>query len=148
MKKCSICKQIKSKSDFNKKSSSKDNLQSKCRKCSRTLQRKWYEKNKQSHYKVVKRNNARYTNRNREFIYQYLLTHPCVDCEEDNPILLDFDHLKDKYKDVSKMVVAAASIKSLEKEIAKCEIRCVKCHRKKTAKQFNWWIHQRHYNSS
>ena len=37
------------------------------------------------------------------------------------------------------MVKRAVSLDTLKKEIDKCEIRCANCHRRKTAKQFNFY---------
>ena len=76
---------------------------------------------------------------NREKLFKFLLEHPCVDCGETNPILLDFDHTNpaNKSRDVSLMMTY--SWKTIEKEIQKCKVRCAKCHRIKTAKQGNHW---------
>ena len=77
--------------------------------------------------------------RNKAFILQYLVTHPCVDCGEADPIVLEFDHVKGKKTcDISKMSGHARSLLVIEKEIAKCEVRCANCHRRKTRKQFSW----------
>jgi len=75
----------------------------------------------------------------RRFIFEYLGKNPCVDCGENNPILLDFDHIRDKIRPVSVMVSWGCGIKKIEKEIEKCEVRCVKCHRFKTAEEQGWY---------
>lgn len=71
--------------------------------------------------------------RNREWLIAYLLSHPCVDCGETNPIYLEADHRENKKFDVGKMVSSHHfSIKRLEEEMSKCDIRCCKCHRRKS----------------
>jgi len=56
----------------------------------------------------------------------------CMDCGETNPIVLDFDHLKDKKYNVSRMIHDGFSWAAIKKEIAKCEVVCANCHRIRT----------------
>ena len=59
--------------------------------------------------------------RNRDYIYNFLRGHPCVVCGEPDPVVLDFDHLRDKVRDV--MVIAKVSGRAnLIAEIAKCRV--------------------------
>lgn len=88
--------------------------------------------------KAVK-HNAEYKGRNLQFVVDYLKQHPCVDCGETDPIVLEFDHLRNKRKEVSRLINDCVSIEILVEEIEKCEVRCANCHRRKTAKQFNWY---------
>ena len=74
----------------------------------------------------------------RIFINDYLSDKNCVDCGESNPIVLDFDHRKNKTMDISRMIRNNVSKDRLLTEIQKCDIRCCNCHRIRTAKQFNW----------
>ena len=59
-------------------------------------------------------------------MWDYLKKHPCVDCGEKNPIVLEFDHLRDKLIEVSRLV-QYTSINKVQSEIEKCEIRCANC---------------------
>ena len=102
----------------------------------RKMQKRYLEK--KSSYKASSRENSkRYISRNREFVYQYLLKHPCVDCGEQNPILLDFDHLRDKRCNVSKLVYSSCSLDTIKREIIKCVVRCTNCHRLKLHKKIH-----------
>jgi transcription elongation factor Elf1 len=56
----------------------------------------------------------------------------CVDCGEENHIVLDFDHLKDKKYNISRMIHDGFSWAAIKKEIAKCEVVCANCHRIRT----------------
>jgi hypothetical protein len=56
----------------------------------------------------------------------------CFDCGETNHIVLDFDHLKDKKYNVSRMIHDGFSWAAIKKEIAKCEVVCANCHRIRT----------------
>jgi L-lysine 2,3-aminomutase len=56
----------------------------------------------------------------------------CVDCGINNHIVLDFDHLRDKKYNVSRMIHDGFSWKAILKEISKCEVVCANCHRIRT----------------
>lgn len=66
---------------------------------------------------------------------RYLEQHACVDCGEFDPEVLDFDHLRDKRNNVSTMLWSGMLWKAIEDEIAKCEVRCANCHRRRTARE-------------
>jgi hypothetical protein len=55
-------------------------------------------------------------------MWQYLATHPCVDCGERDPVVLQFDHLRDKRTDVSAMSRSGFIWETILEEIAKCEV--------------------------
>lgn len=77
---------------------------------------------------------------NKIFVFGYLATHPCVDCGESDPVVLEFDHRipEEKVDAIAHMVSTMVSIDTLEAEIKKCDVRCANCHRRRTAKQFNY----------
>jgi hypothetical protein len=139
LKICSRCKIEKPRSGFYKNARTKDLLQSSCKSCRSEIEKTYRDNNKQIVAERLSKLRPRYVNRNRKFIYEYLLVHPCVDCGENDPIVLQFDHLKDKLYGISHMITQGASIKLLELEISKCEVRCANCHQRKTSKQQNWY---------
>lgn len=71
------------------------------------------------------------------FVAEWLKTHPCVDCGETDPIVLDFDHRNpaEKTKTISQIIWNSHGIRILETEIAKCDVRCSNCHRRKTYRE-------------
>lgn len=66
--------------------------------------------------------------------------HPCVDCGEDNPIVLQFDHRDPKAKsfNLSHAPRLGVSFETLMAEIAKCDLRCANCHTIRTSHQRHW----------
>ena len=66
-------------------------------------------------------------------IRDYIADHPCVDCGESDADVLDFDHLRNKRANVSRLVHTAVSWDLIVAEISKCEVRCANCHRRRTA---------------
>lgn len=76
--------------------------------------------------------------RNKAFVAAHLDSHPCVDCGEADPVVLDFDHVRGKkVRNVSDLCGAFGycSTETLMAEIAKCEVRCANCHRRATARR-------------
>lgn len=73
------------------------------------------------------------------FILDYLKTHPCVKCGESNPIVLEFDHLRDKEMDISKAKRCGWTNERLSAEMNKCQVLCANCHRIKTAEEQGWY---------
>ena len=75
--------------------------------------------------------------RNREFVAEYLSTHPCVDCGEGDLIVLEFDHRDPatKREDVGRLI-HTSTVGIVRAEIEKCDVRCGNCHRIRTATQF------------
>lgn len=138
MKVCSKCKNdypAPLEDHFNRSNVKKDGFQSICRLCSNLKSSAHYQNNKQDY--ADNRDSRRQLLL--QFTYDYLASHPCVDCGETDPIVLEFDHLRDKTAGISKMVHDVRSFSAIEAEIAKCEVRCANCHRRKTAKDFEWY---------
>ncbi len=72
--------------------------------------------------------------RNLEFLMGYLSANPCVDCGEDDIVVLDFDHIGPKRGSVVKLAWWEHSLASIGREIAECEVRCANCHRRRTCR--------------
>ena len=62
------------------------------------------------------------------------------DCGANDPRVLEFDHRdpNTKLDHVTSLARRGAAWARIEAEIAKCDIRCANCHRRRTAAQFNW----------
>jgi hypothetical protein len=70
----------------------------------------------------------------RDWVCEYLNANPCIDCGEDDIVVLEFDHRDSKTKitEVPKMMNSTYSLDKLKEEIDKCDIRCANCHNRKT----------------
>lgn len=130
MKTCSKCKRQLDEDEFNRRGTG---LQPWCRDCNKARSKAYYVSNITKHRSVVKINRALYVERNRTWIFSYLKQHPCVDCGASDPVILEFDHLRDKVTNISRLVGYAASIEKIKLEIEKCEVVCANCHRKRSA---------------
>ena len=110
-----------------------------CRDCKREYDRKYYaNKSKEEKDKKVKLQYIR-RNKNRLWVYNYLLENPCVVCDEKDPVVLDFDHIDKDQKEFCISDNMGMSLKRLQAEIAKCQVLCANCHRRRTAEQFGWY---------
>jgi hypothetical protein len=133
---CSSCHQIKDVTEFSFRNKARGTRHSYCLECGRTLAKRHYSKNV-SYYvqKARVRRDALLGDIN-DKLYDYLAQHPCVDCGEGDPIVLEFDHVRDKKSyNVSAMGVRVLSWQTILREIEKCEVRCANCHRRKTAER-------------
>ena len=77
----------------------------------------------------------------RALLFEYLSKRPCIDCGENDPVVLEFDHRdpKTKSKKVSRILSGHYSWLVIQQEIDKCDIRCANCHRRKTYIQLGGW---------
>jgi hypothetical protein len=67
--------------------------------------------------------------KNRGKLIDYKKTLSCKCCGLDDYRVLEFHHLADKQGNISHMVSAGYSWKTINKEIAKCVALCSNCHR-------------------
>jgi hypothetical protein len=79
--------------------------------------------------------------RGRERILVYLRGHPCVDCGEADPVVLQFDHRDPAAKsaDVGDLLRRRVAWAKIQAEIDKCVVRCANDHQRRTALQFGWY---------
>jgi len=138
-KTCTKCKEIKDISQFGKNKRKKDGLQHYCIPCHIEFNSKWYIKNKERLIRKASIRNTEITKISQDYVYNYLLSNPCVICGEKDPIVLEFDHLRDKIESISAMISRKYSLDLIKEEIKKCQVLCANCHRRKTSKQFNFY---------
>ena len=127
-KRCSKCQDEQPRSAFSKQTRVKDGLQPRCKCCVK----EWHATNRKMHNAQIHRRSDRIRAEHMEQLYLYLLAHPCVDCGETDPVVLEFDHLRDKVEEVSTLIHQALSWKRIQAEIDKCEVVCACCHRRRT----------------
>jgi hypothetical protein len=70
--------------------------------------------------------------RNMRLVLETLSKAACVDCGVRDLLVLEFDHLGVKRDSVMTLARRGCSQKVIEEEIARCEIRCANCHRRRT----------------
>ncbi len=110
-----------------------------CKSCQRRYGRAHYQVYRAKYIQKARVRNAEQSRLNAEYLIEYLRENSCVDCGERDIVVLEFDHLRDKVMDVSALSREGYSLVKLKQEIAKCDVVCANCHRRRTAKQFGWY---------
>lgn len=130
---CTICKESKEELEFYFRAGVGSKRRAECKLCFNKRHRSYYDKNKLKCIQDInKRRAVKFAH-----IINYLKIHPCVDCGESDPVVLQFDHIKG----IKKFNVSEGTcrpLSSLISEMEKCEIRCANCHLRATAKRGNW----------
>ena len=122
--------------EFYKHPNGKQGYDTKCKQCAKENAKGAYDRTPQRTLEKVYERRQR----NRQFIWDYYNAHPCVDCDEDDPLVLELDHVRDKKTaNVSQLVHNTRSLKVIEDEIAKCEVVCANCHKRRTAVTQGWY---------
>lgn len=136
---CSSCAMDKTAREFSFSDERRQLLNSYCRVCQAAYRHGHYVANKPDY---IRRAIAQVSGRraeNRREVLAYLKGHPCVDCGNRNPLVLEFDHRDRSHKltEVGRMMVNKRWPR-VRAEIEKCDVRRVNCHRRRTAREFNW----------
>lgn len=139
---CSYCRKEKdAEKDFSWEYKSRGIRAPRCKACQAELGKQHYQQNKAAYNGRSRIRKIRVRNENQAKLHAYLMAHPCIDCGQTDITLLEFDHIRgEKISTVSHLLSNGHNWPILEAEIAKCEIRCANCHRKKTFERAgNWW---------
>lgn len=132
---CTRCGQTKPAAAFPPRHKGGADLQHWCRACFAALNATYYATHRETEILRLRRNVERNRAENQRRLLEYLSTHPCVDCAEGDPVVLEFDHLRDKRVEVSVLANSGARWPLVEAEIAKCAVRCANCHRIRTGQR-------------
>lgn len=132
---CTRCGVLKSPSEFPPVRRGEPKLQTWCRVCFAAVNAMnyvaYYERERE---RIAKRHRDHRDDIKRRLV-EYLLQHRCVDCGVSDIVVLEFDHVRDKVADVATYANGGRSWDLIAAEIAKCEVRCANCHRRKTVER-------------
>ena len=140
---CSRCDLWKPIEDFPLKDQRRRTRRSYCRDCCRTYGREHYQLNRAAYLWKARKRRLRYRQACQLYAYDYLIAHPCVDCGESDPVVLDFDHIDPATKSGEVgWFIRRQDLAGLTAEIAKCVVRCANDHRRKTARDLGYarWL--------
>lgn len=109
--------------------------------CRRANGRAHYRLSRQYYLAKARKRNVRTAKRVRDWLLDYLVQHPCVDCGLRDVRVLEFDHRDPEAKRAEISVLAATgySLAAVQAEVRLCDVRCANCHIIRTRSQLGWW---------
>jgi hypothetical protein len=132
LRRCGRCSQLKPLDQFAWRRKAKGQLDNYCRPCRADYHHEHYVANRAAYIEnALQRKRALGEERTR-YLIGYFAEHPCADCGERDPVVLEFDHLGQKSFTIGANL-RYRNRQSLLEEIAKCDVVCANCHRRRTA---------------
>ena len=134
LRKCYRCGELKPIDHFSWRRRDTKQRDSFCKPCRSAYGRQHYEANRQRYIDQAADSKRRLMLARTQYLIEYFETHPCVDCGETDPVVLEFDHLRDKAFAIGPEL-RNKSWESILVEVEKCEVVCANCHRRRTAQR-------------
>jgi hypothetical protein len=134
MRRCGRCHLEKPVEEFAWRRRARGQRDNYCRSCRAAYKQEHYRANRQRYIDAAGKRRRRVAAKRVVYLVDYLREHPCVDCGEADPVVLEFDHLGDKEFGIGARW-RDRSWQAVLDEIAKCEVVCANCHRRRTARR-------------
>ena len=134
LQKCYGCGAFKPAEDFAWRRRAIDQRDSFCRLCRAAYKRDHYAANRQRYIDQARERKQRARVERTRYLLAYFEDHPCVDCGETDPVVLEFDHLRDKEFEITQ-ALSDRRWSLILMEIEKCEVVCANCHRRRTCER-------------
>lgn len=132
---CARCQVLKPAEAFSLRRGNGDRRDTHCRPCRADYQHEHYVKQRERYVaEAGTRARAQAVERT-DYLLDYFEDHPCRDCGETDPLVLEFDHQGDKLFNIGREL-RYRSWPAVLAEIEKCEVVCANCHRRRSAAQF------------
>lgn len=135
---CSRCGEHKQVDEFAWRRKAINQRDTYCRPCRSAYGKEHYHANRERYLEQADALKRQLVRARTELILEYFAAHPCVDCGNSDPVVLEFDHLRDQSFNVS-TGLACKSWAKVIREIEKCEVVCCNCHRRRTAIRRGSW---------
>ena len=132
--KCYRCGEKKPPEQFAWRRKARNQRDSFCRPCRAAYKREHYLANKRRYIAQAAARKRALALERTTYLLEYFVEHPCVDCGETDPVVLEFDHLRDKEFDIAQ-ALPYRNWESILIEMKKCQVVCANCHRRRTAQR-------------
>ena len=131
MRGCGFTKPV---GEFNWRRKEKGQRDNMCRACRAAYKHEHYSANKARYIAQVAESKRRLRLERTKWLLEYFEAHPCRDCSESDAVVLDFDHQGDKAFEIGE-ALTYRRWETILAEIAKCDVVCANCHRRRTARR-------------
>jgi hypothetical protein len=132
--KCYRCGEVKPAEDFAWRRKAKEQRDTFCRPCRSAYGKEHYAANRERYIQQARIQKRQLRLERTTYLLGYFDAHACVDCGQQDPIVLEFDHLRDKSFSIG-AALTCRGWQSILDEIEKCEVVCANCHRRRTARR-------------
>jgi hypothetical protein len=112
-----------------------------CYRCRAEYKQRHYAANRERYIRNARDRQLRELERRTRLLWAYLETHPCADCGEADPTVLEFDHVGEKRFGISSGL-RRRNWEDVLAEIERCEVVCANCHRRRTYRRQGSWRHR------
>jgi hypothetical protein len=119
MRRCGRCYEEKGLEDFAWRRKARGQRDNYCRPCRAAYKQEHYRANRRRYIDQAQVRKKAIAAERLAYLVAYLREHPCADCGETDPVVLEFDHLRDKKFNISKGI-RDRNWHSVLNEIAKC----------------------------
>jgi 5-methylcytosine-specific restriction endonuclease McrA len=133
-KRCSRCGKLRPLEEFVWRRKAAGKRGPYCRRCRAAYAQAHYAANRQLYIDRARRRKQIVGEQRVACLIEFLSSHPCVDCGETDPLVLEFDHIADKAFTIGEGL-RDRNWESVLAEIAKCDVVCSNCHRRRTARR-------------
>lgn len=132
--KCYRCGDVKPAEDFAWRRKARDQRDTFCRPCRSAYGKEHYAAHRERYIEQARIQKQQLRLERTTYLPQYFKAHPCVDCGQQDPVVLEFDHLHDKSFSIG-AALTCRNWQSILNEIQKCEVVCANCRRRRTARR-------------
>jgi hypothetical protein len=132
LRRCGRCRELKPVDQFAWRRIERGQRDNMCRPCRSAYGKEHYLANRQRYIDAEARRKQARAEERMVYLIDFFRSHPCVDCGESDPMVLEFDHVGVKKFNVAKGLRDRPWQSALD-EIEQCEVVCANCHRRRTA---------------
>jgi hypothetical protein len=102
VRRCGRCGETKPVREFAWRRKARGQRDNYCRPCRAAYKQEHYALNRARYIDAAVRRRSALAADRAEYLIAYFATHPCVDCGESDPVVLEFDHRGDKSFNIAK----------------------------------------------